>query len=426
MTHFMPLGGVLAFFILAASAVAQPQYNSASAPVVMAPPYAVTSPPFAGGQYIPPGSPPNATRSAVAERFRPQTSDIPDTYIDLEYLLWGLGDVNLPRILTSNQVGTPLGNIAQTTTSSTQTLIGGESVGDSPQSGMRLRAGRMYCDGMLSRLEFTGFFFFDGGNSWHAGSINGNPILARPFTSTNGQSDAQIISFPGISEGTVDANYKRRLYAFEPLAFLCLQGDGCRALEFLTGYRFMRYEDQFEVIERVRPQAGGLVAPGTELVVEDSIRATNDYHVFPLGLSYVSKVNAWRFDARALMALGFVHQEIAVRGSTIASVQNDDVRYLSGFFAQPPDIGTHDRTQFAWIPEVNLTVRRCLRGGVWMNVGYSVMYLPDVVRAPEHIHQTIDPALLPPAITAPGSTAFAFHSSDAWIHGLNAGLQWNY
>ena len=334
--------------------------------------------------------------------------------------------MNLPRILTSNPLGTPLANVALPTTSTTQALIGGESVGDSPQSGMRLRAGRMYCDGMLSRLEFNGFFFFDGGDSWSASSVNGNPVLARPFTNPQGQADAQIISFPGISDGSVEANYKRRLYSFEPLAFLCLQGDGCRALEFLTGYRFMRYEDQFEITERVRPQTGGLVAPGTEIVVEDSIRATNDYHVFPLGLSYVNKLNAWRFDARALMALGFVHQEVAVRGSTDVSVNNDHVRYPAGFLAVPPDLGTHDRTQFAWVPEVNLTLRRCLRGGVWMNFGYTVMYLPDVVQAPAHIRQTIDPALLPPAIAAPTNTAFALHTTDAWIHGLNAGLQWNY
>ena len=352
---------------------------------------------------------------------------LPNRYLEVEYLLWGLDNVTLPRLLTSNPVGTPLASVGQSSDPSTQTVVGDEVVGDWPQAGMRFRAGQLMESGPFSRMELSGFFLFDRSDDWHMESETGDPILARPFTDADGQSDAQILSLAGVADGSLHAHYKRRFYGIEPLAFFCVEGNGCRATEFFTGYRYMRYEDQITITERVRPEAGGLIAPGTEFLVEDIFRATNDYHVLPLGLSYTGIRNAWRLDARALLALGLVHQRVTVRGRTQVSVLDDvESESSGGFLALPPDLGTHDQTEFAWIPELNVTLRRCLRGGLWMHVGYTIMHLNDVVQAPAQISGEIDPAALPPPTSAPENARFVAHSSDAWVHGLNVGIQWNY
>ncbi|MCA9258855.1 MAG: BBP7 family outer membrane beta-barrel protein, partial [Planctomycetales bacterium] len=97
-----------------------------------------------------------------------------------------------------------------------------------------------------------------------------------------------------------------------------------------------------------------------------------------------------------------------------------------GFLALPSNIGVHKRSRFAWIPELNLRIHRGLRDGLWIHAGYTLMYLSDVARAPDQIDTVIDPNQLPPAAAAGTRPAFNFASHDEWVHGLNAGLQWNY
>ena len=57
-----------------------------------------------------------------------------------------------------------------------------------------VRAGRFFRDRLLSRLEFTGWFLFDGSDDWNFASQHGTPILARPFTNAlTGQPDGAAV-----------------------------------------------------------------------------------------------------------------------------------------------------------------------------------------------------------------------------------------
>ncbi len=360
----------------------------------------------------------------------------PDTYAQVEYLLWSLPGVDTPRLLTSNPTGTPLGSVADPSDPSTQTLLGGSELGDWAHSGIRLRFGRVLNNGRLSRWELSGWSLFERSDNSFFESTGGDPILARPFinATTNaaagtiaGELNAQVLSLDGVAGGSLRSEYDRSLFGIEPLAFFCVSGDGCKSLEAFTGYRYLHYEDELRLTETVRPAAGGLVAPGSELLVEDTFSATNDYHLLPLGLHYVRRSGGWRVSARGSVSIGFVSQEVRINGQTTSSV-GDVVTSVEtgGFFALPSNIGTHDRTEFVFVPELNLQLHRALGNGVWANVGYTLLYLSDVVRAPAHIDTTVDPGQLPPAISTGTSPAFAWNSGGELLHGLNAGVEWHY
>ena len=352
----------------------------------------------------------------------------PGTYAQVDYLLWSLPGVDTPRLLTSNPAGTPLSGIANASDPTTQTLLGGSELGDWAHSGVRFRFGRIVSDGRLSRWELSGWSLFERSDSGLFESSEGDPILARPFTNaTTGLPDAQVLSLAGFADGSLRSEYDRSLFGIEPLAFFCLSGNGCASLEAFTGYRYLHYEDELRLIERVRPQASGLIAPGSELLVEDTFSATNDYHLLPLGLHYVRRSEGWRVSARASVSLGFVNQEVAIHGRTTSSVGGvvDSVD-TGGLLALASNSGSHDRTEFAFVPEINLQLHRALGKGVWANVGYTLLYLNEVVRAPAHIDTTIDPNQLPPATGAGVRPAFAWNSGGELLHGLNAGLEWHY
>ena len=148
----------------------------------------------------------------------------PQSYVNAEYLLWGLPSVDIPRLLTSNPTGTPLGSIADASDPSTQTLSGDSEVGNWAHSGMRLRFGHVVKHRRLSRWELSGWFLFEKSDDVRFGSIAGDPILARPFTNAaSGLPDAQVLSLAGFADGSFRSQYDRSLFGVEPLAFsVCL------------------------------------------------------------------------------------------------------------------------------------------------------------------------------------------------------------
>ena len=253
--------------------------------------------------------------------------------------------------------------------------------------------------------------------------------MARPFiNASTGLADAQVLSLAGVADGSFRSEYDRSLFGIEPLAFFCMSGNGCASLEAFTGYRYLHYEDELRMTETVSLTAGGSIAPGSQLLVEDTFSATNDFHMLPLGLHYVRRNGGWRVSARGSVSIGFVSQEVRIQGRTTSSVGGTitSVDNTGGLLALPSNIGTYDRTEFAFVPELNLQLHRALGNGVWANVGYTLLYLNDVVRAPAHIDTTIDPVQLPPATGTGTRPAFAFTSDGELLHGLNAGLEWHY
>jgi hypothetical protein len=353
----------------------------------------------------------------------------PTSYATIDYLFWSLPGAGAPRLLTSNPTGTPLGAIASPSEPSTQSLLGGNSeFGDWGHSGLRLRFGRIMDDSRLHRWELTGWILFEEHDDTHDESASGEPILARPFTNaTTGLPDAQVLSLNGVADGSLRSQYARTLYGIDPLAFFCLSGSPCRSLEFFTGYRYLHYEDELRLFETVRPEAGGLIAPGTEFSVEDTFTAANDFHLLPLGLHFAQRKGNWRLSARGSVALGFVRQEVEIRGQTSNSVGGvvDSVE-TGGLLALASNMGTYDRTRFAVLPELTLAAHRAVGQGKWVRIGYTVLFLNDVVRAPSQIDDTIDPGQLPPAIGTGTRPQFAFASQNELLHGLNAGFEWHY
>ncbi len=352
----------------------------------------------------------------------------PETYAKVEYLLWSLPGADTPVLLTSNPLGTPVAAISDPNDPSTQTLVGGSDLGDWAHSGVRVRFGRVTANGRLSRWELSGWSLFERSDNSFFESTGGDPILARPFDNVStGLADAQVLSLAGVADGSFRSEYDRSLFGIEPLAFFCVSGNGCASLEAFTGYRYLHYEDELRLTETVTPAAGGIVAPGSQLLVEDTFAASNDYHMLPLGLHYVRRNGGWRVSARGSVSIGFVSQEVRIHGRTTSSV-GDVVTSVDtgGLFALPSNTGTYDRNEFAFVPELNLQLHRALGKGVWANVGYTLLYLNDVVRAPAHIDTTIDPAQLPPATGTGTRPAFAWNSGGELLHGLNAGLEWHY
>ncbi len=371
--------------------------------------------------------PAKATDASIID-FNPWRPKRPQRYIEAEYLLWWAGDSKLPALLNSNPDGTSIPD-AGLPGPSTSLLYGNEKVGDWPHSGVRLRGGRYIGESGISRVEVDGHYLFQGTDSFAIRSVDGDEILSRPFFNSGlGQFDAQLLNYPGIADGRFSSEYKRQAFGFDPLLFFCLSSDQCRWTEFYTGYRFFWLQDNIELSERIDIPAGGLVAPGTYFDIEDEFTATNIYNMIPLGLSFSGNRGNWIWNLRGDIGLGIVSQQVKIRGQSDFYVDNErDSREDVGFLALQTNRGKHDRTRFAWVPQLSANMKRQLGDRTSVQLGYTLMYLDNVVKAVDHIPTVIDPGNLPtPTPGAGPEPRFAFHDSSILIHGFNFGLQFEY
>ena len=349
-----------------------------------------------------------------------------ENYVQADYLLWWAGDSQLPALLKADPAGTAAGNVG--TTSSARTIYGNQTVGDWPHSGLRLRLGHFVDRPRISRLELDLWYLFQGSDDFRASTGDSTDILSRPFFNTQtGANDAQLIQ-GGTSDGFFESNYTRQAGGIDPSIFFCLSSSACRWFELSTGYRFLWLQDELELNERSLLTPGPFVAAGSGYEIQDRFTADNQFHLWTIGLSHSENKGKWLVNVRGKIGLGVVTNEVEIRGSTRSFVGDtttatDD----AGFLALQTNRGKHSQTKFAYVPELNGMLKRRMGKHTTAHVGYTVLWLPDVVQAADHVPTSIDPRNLP--IEQPGAgpdPKFEFVTDSLVMHGLNFGLRYDW
>lgn len=349
-------------------------------------------------------------------------------YAEVDFVLLWAGPTDLPPLLTSNPPGTPLDQIGVPGVFGNQT-VSPDQVGADAHPGMQIRVGHRTPGHHFSRFDVGAWYMAELDETYEVD--NCCTILSRPFIDAEtGLPDAQIIRYPGIATGNFSANYQRELWGFDPTLYSCLWGCEGRNLECFIGYRYLNLDDSLTLDEVVYPLEDPLIIEGTSLTVRDRFKAANDLHLIPIGLDWDQFGDLWGLSLRGGVGFGVVDQVVKINGSTRVDVPDDPdspTIYEGGFYALSSNIGRHDRTRFAWVPQLTGSLQRRL-GETWVvKVGYQLTYLNDVVTAPGQIDTVIDTNLLPPPDPAGGlRPRVPFRSEGLLIHGLHVGLVANF
>jgi hypothetical protein len=101
---------------------------------------------------------------------------------------------------------------------------------------------------------------------------------------------------------------------------------------------------------------------------------------------------------------------------------------LGGLFAQQTNIGHHSRDEFAVIPEANIKVGYQITDNIRATIGYTFLYMSDVVRPGSQIDRSISPGLLssPPSTDGATHPLSTLRSTDFWAQGIDFGLEFRY
>ncbi len=124
------------------------------------------------------------------------------------------------------------------------------------------------------------------------------------------------------------------------------------------------------------------------------------------------------------MALGTNAQTVTIAGSTVLTEAGVPETYPGGLLTQRSNIGSYERNEFLLSPELGATLGFHVTPRFSLNVGYSFVYISNVVRAGDQIDRDVNPGLIPIEVnplTGPLRPQFLFRQSDFFAHGVTAG-----
>jgi hypothetical protein len=320
----------------------------------------------------------------------------------------------------------------------TETLLGGSDVDFGGQHGVRLTTGFWLTNDRSWGLEASGFYLPTVTEHQSVSSPDRNGVDLRvPFLSaTTGTESSSPLSasnpVDGFFAGTATEKNTSRLWGVDGNVVYGLANPRPFRLELLGGFRYLSLREGLAFTTDTPDIPPG---PVTVFQTSDAFDVHNEFYGGQLG--FRARWEAGRFigDATLKVALGAMRQRADVSGSLTTNFFNPPTvqTFAGGLFTQRTNIGSHERSVFAVVPEAGVNVGFRLTNWASVVVGYSFLYASDVARPGNRIDRTINPTqsqainLTNPAnLIGEARPRFKFDGSDFFAHGLNAGLAFNF
>jgi len=344
--------------------------------------------------------------------------------VSAEALVWWFKQNPAPPLVTDGLLGQP----------GTQVLLGGDDLDTNPNPGFRLTAG--YGFDRTWGVEGS-FFYVPPRSTSRSVSSSGQPgstNLWLSFIDANIPSESiEQISATGFFAGTATEELRNSLMGAELNGTARLPAMGAFRLEGLGGFRWLRLKETYTFSTsspNIPPQ------PADVFQTTDQFETTNNFYGMQLGGRGRASRGGLFLTSTVKVGLGAMVQSVDIDGQLVTNDFNNfgSVQtFPGGYFAQPTNIGTHTRTVFAVVPEVNLTIGYQITPNLSVFAGYSFLYASNVLRAPAQLNRTINPFGIPAitgdppgAFPSPKEPSFTFQSSDFWAQGLNVGLAFRF
>ncbi|OWK47140.1 BBP7 family outer membrane beta-barrel protein [Fimbriiglobus ruber] len=336
---------------------------------------------------------------------------------------------NIPALVTSAAPGTPRSGAGALGNPGTTVLFGGQTVNNDWRNGFRINAG-MWLD-QCQRFGISGdFFYLQPSSQSLIASSDGSQILTRPFTNAlTGQQDAQLVSFPGVLSGSVAAQAQSSFLGggINLLCNLCC--DPCGRLDFFAGYRYLNLRDDVTIYENLTAQAGSNVPAGTQFMITDHFKTTNQFNGPNVGLAYEKRWSHWYIGVRGSVAIGDTHTTTQINGSTTITPPGGVAQtYPGGLLTQPSNIGSYSSDRFSVVPEVGIRLGCQVTDHMRMFVGYNYLYWSGVARAGDQIDTRVNTNQIAPAQALNGAAlpAYTPKTTGFGMNSISLGVEFRF
>lgn len=347
----------------------------------------------------------------------------------LELLLWSASGQHVPPAISASPAGTPANFAGIVANPGTEILFPRDRTNNEFRGGFRLTSGYWFDD--LQQVGLEGDFFFLQNSKkglTAASDLGGNQIIARPFFNVlTGAPDAVVAAFPGQTRGVLGVRAENWVAGGGASLLLNVAGDPCNRLDFVLGYRYLGVFDEVSIEQDSTALAAQPGVPfATRTQVLDRFNTANHFNGAVFGLNGERRFGFWFVGGRASIAFGGVKQESTIDGRTVITPASGLAQAtFQGLYAQSSNIGHHERTWFAVLPEVSVRAGVQFSQTTRFYVGYNWMYLSSVARAGSQIDTRVNPNFLPGgSATGPQYPGFQrLMKTDFWMQGVNFGME---
>lgn len=300
-------------------------------------------------------------------------------------------------------------------------LFGGDRVGESSESGLRLSLGtwldRAHCQSAAVRVWGLGQEKVDFAITGDAGLT-----VVRPFfnvTTLPGRADENIVVQPGTRD-FLRAEFESDLYGGDAsIRQLWVRGLGAR-VDFLYGYQYLRLDESLAI----RSRTGGF--PNAMLSVADSFDVENEFHGGQVGLAAHYDEGCWTFNGLAKIGFGNLARRATLAGMTTTQVGSDPAFTSNeGLLVRDTNAGSSSDSTFAVAPEVSLGLGYRMNRWMDVSVGYSFVMITDALQTWRTLDDSLAVNLEDPPVD-PARPARTFSYGDYWAQGVQFGVNFNY
>lgn len=357
--------------------------------------------------------------------------------LEAEYLCWELSDTPkvIPLVVRGPTVpeGTPVLDQPGFTI-----VLGDRKIKNNWQPGGRFAIRYNRGCGCITGLESNYFFLATEVKEFCTGSrgLPTSSFLAVPYFNTNTESESSAaIARPGIFSGNASLTVSNRMQSWDfnavmpcPYITLCCPWQ----VNLVGGFRY------WDFIQRLKFHTSSPNLPPLVDVYDtrDKFYTRNNFYGGQIGATVSYVWDCLLIDIKGKLAIGAMYQATDIHGHLISNTFNGlgtPVTYEGGYFAVPSNAGHHHRTTFAVIPEGNLNVGFQVTDYIRLQVGYSFIFVNDVLWASKQMNRHINPTQSSALETAPNPTLIgdsepkaSLNADSLWAHGLNIGFVYTY
>lgn len=355
----------------------------------------------------------------------------PCIFGSVEYLRWFLSRRNIPVLLTQGDPTDPVpGGLRQP---GTLILLDQEIRGHDSINGARVSGGIWLAPTIALQGSFFGVYDPTIARVFSADASSNSLVLARPFFNVNTQQEDSLpLSFPNFLSGNIVFSWVRHFYGGEANVAWNVSYDELTSFRFTTlvGARYINLD------EKLRIQSTATTVPAVDIFTGQNLGSTatvtneefstyNRFYGGQVGGQLEYSVGPARLELIGKLAFGATQETVKIKGSRQLNLFDaTSIGSNSGVLAGPGNIGTHHRSEYCAVPEVDFNVNVDFNENVTLKIGYSFLYMSQVVRPRDILSPNVN---IQPIganfIVGPSEPAFSFKSSSFWANGLNAGIE---
>jgi len=344
-------------------------------------------------------------------------------WLDADYLYWKIKNSPepVPLVIEQPVVDGPF-----------TTVLGDKNIDLGWRSGAKFALGYWFDDNQCLGAEVNYLLLSKESKKFTVSSdANGSPRLRVPFFDVQtGIESSSPVATPGVYRGVASLKVHNMMQGAELNALAAFPSCDCNTkFGLIAGFRWWNFDEQLKFL--VDSPA---ISPPSIYNFGDKFHVKNNFYGGQIGASFDYNSCAFFFNLKAKVALGAMYQQNVVNGVfTTNEFTGQTESFTGGFFALPTNIGNHKKTRFSVLPEVDVNIGYQFSDCCSIRLGYSVLYVSNVLWAGKQIDRNINPsqsaniAFTPtPALVGEPSPESWTKSESLWAQGVNVGLNFQF